>query len=108
MNKFFLAFVLCAINVNVYAQAISEGKIGQIYTNASGFLALRLDEPFSEASIQECPDNNGYAGLQSTADPILKSTLLAAFTSQKKVKLVINGCAGSWLNIVQVYVFAHD
>ena len=105
--KIVVLILLVIFSFHVNAKAGSSGKVEVIYSTSSGTLALKLDSAFSDAAIAECSSYNGYAGVKSDSDPILKSMLLAAFSSGKRVTLVIDGCAGSWLNVVETFVF-HD
>ena len=78
-----------------------SGTIEEIYVNETGAVAIKLDEGFTQQAINECATFNGYAG-NRTADPALKSLLLAAYSSKSRVKLGVNGCDGNWLKITDV------
>ncbi|WP_218420009.1 hypothetical protein [Alteromonas lipotrueae] len=103
--KYLLLLLVALLTFQANAASDSSGKVKEVYSNQEGALALKLDSPFSEGAVQECPQYNGFAGVAPTADPILKSMLLAAFSTQKRVKLVINGCNGNWLNIQSIFVY---
>jgi len=63
-----------------------------------------LNEPFSAELVEsECSTYNGFAGTTS-ADPEMKSALLAAYEAGDKVSLCIEGCDGRWLKIRCVYM----
>lgn len=103
INSLLLGAMICDVaHAAPYTQ--DAGKIKTFYANASGGFALQLDVGFPNAQAGgQCTTNNGWAG-NSTADPILKSTLLAAKASQQTVNVTIQGCDGSWYKIIDVYV----
>ncbi|WHI49882.1 hypothetical protein P3339_15620 [Microbulbifer sp. MLAF003] len=84
--------------------AQTVGTISYYYSTANGAVALKLKEGFSDEAKAECPTNNGYAGISSDDDPILKSTLLSAAIAEKEVRLNVEGCQSSWIKINAVYV----
>ena len=77
------------------------GTIKESYVHESGVIAIKFNEGFTSKAIAECTIYNGYAGSR-TADPVLKSLLLAAYSSKAKVKVGISGCDGEWLKIIDV------
>ncbi len=85
--------------------AASIGTISEVYTSATGKIAIRLKEGFSAEGISECPGNNGYAGLSASADSVIKSNILSAYASGYQVMLTLSGCNGSWINISAVYSY---
>ena len=105
MKQTLIFILLTLFSCQLYAKATSSGKIATIYSTSSGAVALKLDVLFNDNAIAQCPTYNGFAGVKHDADPILKSMLLAAFSSGKRVNLVIDGCFGNWLNVVETFVF---
>lgn len=111
MNSFkrfvFLA-ALVAPAANVFSAAAytqDTGTISQVYVSAAGTLSVRLDGGFPNAVADgQCPGNNGWAGVLSTVDANIKSSLLMAKISGDRVVVTISGCQGAWFKIVDVYV----
>lgn len=95
----FLMLVFSCYPCFAYKQA--EGFIKEIYVNSDGSIALKLHEGFSSDVAAECPGHNGYAGV-GVSDGVVKSMLLAAYTTKSKVKLGITGCDNAWLKIFDV------
>ncbi|MEC4088705.1 MULTISPECIES: hypothetical protein [Pseudoalteromonas] len=81
-----------------------SGKIIRLFVSETGSIAVRLDKNYNDSAKQACPGFNGWAGNVS-ADPILKSTLLAAHASKTNVALSISGCTagGAWVKVAAVY-----
>ncbi|MDZ7923415.1 MAG: hypothetical protein U5M23_05010 [Marinagarivorans sp.] len=101
-TSLFLLVLLLSLPCFAYKQA--EGFIKELYVNTDGSIALKLEGGFSSDVTTECPSHNGYAGVRNS-DPIVKSMLLAAYTSKSKVKLGIGGCDSAWLKIFDVRGF---
>ncbi len=101
--KYICAAFLAFTSLNVFS-ANDFGKISELYVNANtGTVAVKLDGGFPNSTqANECP-NAEWAG-NSSADPVLKSTLLAAKASKQELKLSISGCDGGWFKLIAVYV----
>lgn len=85
-----------------------SGRIVNLYVNASGSLAVQLDNGFPNASADgQCPTAtiNGFGGNEA-ADAAFKSALLAANSAQQKITVTVQGCeaSGAWFKIIDVYV----
>ncbi len=105
MKKILIFIGICILSAKSYSGGHATGTIKELFVVETGSFALKLNEGFkSELVSSECPTYNGYAG-NANADPILKSTILAAFAANHNVRLCINGCQGSsWLKITCAYV----
>ncbi|MFT5594559.1 MAG: hypothetical protein ACI8SR_002950 [Oceanicoccus sp.] len=103
MNKIILISMMF---VSTASFAITDtGTISQLYVDASGEIAIKLKEGFSNSS-NLCANYSGWAGI-TIDSPELKSALLAAKVSQSTVDISITKCNethGSWLNIDSVYI----
>ena len=86
-----------------YTQDI--GKIQKLFVSADGSVAFTLSSGFKNAiADNQCPAAKDYAGLLSTADPIIKSTILAAKAAQQTITVTIIGCHVGWFKIADVYI----
>lgn len=106
-----LLFVLSSVAVCLPvagASSLDTGKVKVFYASGAGAIGVILDSgyPNAQSSGQCVTANDGGWGGSTTADPILKSTLLAAKASQQSVTIVIQGCemGGNWYKITDVYV----
>jgi len=102
--KYLLVTALLTLSASCYGHTPDSGKISRVYVNPTGAIALQLDNGFPNAnSNNECPSNNGWAGLAET-DPVMKSAIIAAKTSGQSVLLNLEGCVGRWLRIKEMYL----
>jgi hypothetical protein len=103
MKKIIL-LLSCLTIPNISNAATVTGTIKELYASNAGSVAFTLHEGFPQTIIEsECPTYNGYAGI-AAADAFVKSVLLAAQISGKKVRLSITGCQGAWLKVNAVYL----
>jgi hypothetical protein len=82
------------------------GKITTLFATATGAMAIQLDGGYPHATADgQCPGAGNFSGF-STADPILKSALLAAKSAGTTVTIITVGCVagGGWFGLSQVYV----
>jgi len=103
--KYFIysLFVVLFTCSNCVSASHADGTISELFVDQDGAVALKLHEGFKADLVSaECPDYNGFAG-NTNADPAMKSSLLAAFAADHKVRLCITGCQGSWLKITCIY-----
>lgn len=99
-----LVTTLLTLSATCYGYTADFGKISRIYVTPAGSIALQLDNGFPNAnSNNECPSNNGWAGLTET-DPVMKSAIIAAKTSGQSVLVNLEGCVGRWLRIKEMYL----
>jgi hypothetical protein len=102
--------VVLLISTSVMATSYTQdsGKISSLYANAGGSVAVKLDSGFLNAVAGNQCSNigpNGWAG-NNAADPLLKSALLAAKTSNQNVVLTVQGCesGGAWFKLIDIYL----
>ncbi len=100
--KYLIGLTLIIISTFTHAGTSEAGIISELYVNDLGHIAVKLQGGFPNAE-KECPEHNGWAG-NSSADPALKSALLAAKTTGATVSLSIYGCDGGWLKVRGIYV----
>lgn len=84
------------------------GKIKNLYVSVGGNIAIQLDNGFPNSSSGgQCTTAsiNSFGG-NVVADPIFKSTLLAAKAAQQTITVTVQGCEanGAWFKIIDVYV----
>ncbi|MDL5364066.1 hypothetical protein QSH18_00430 [Xanthomonas sp. NCPPB 2654] len=87
--------------------ADDSGKIVEIYAHPDGQIALKLDNglPNSNTTNNCGVSSNPWAGVATTADPIVKAAILSAYTSKSNVTLVTMGkCVGTWIKIEAMHV----
>ncbi|OZG72361.1 hypothetical protein BTA51_16660 [Hahella sp. CCB-MM4] len=100
-------FTLMLILFSPFSFSASDtGIIAELYVDEGGSIAIKLDNGFPNAtSDNTCSSNNGWAG-NTTADPALKSALLAAKAAKSPVTVSMNGCdaSGAWIKVHAVYV----
>ncbi len=107
--RLLLVFLLSAVSSVSYSQSADRGKITTFFASGSGAVAIQIDSAFLNANTSgECPtaSDSAYAGVASSVDPILKSTILAAKTMGRDVTVIIAGCevGGGWYKIQDIYV----
>lgn len=101
-----VAFLMCGSALAVPPWSSDTGKITTLFTTTAGTMAVMLDGGYPNALADgQCPVANGFAGFL-TADPAIKSALLAAKASGSSITIITVGCAGgsSWYGLSQVYV----
>lgn len=106
MKNFFSLFCMLLSSAVLAASPWTQdtGKITEIYVNASGSVAFRMDVPFQNAiSDGQCPSSNGWAG-HAAADPVLKSAILAVKAAKQTVTVTISGCEGGWFKVASIYI----
>ncbi|MCP5078168.1 MAG: hypothetical protein GY951_08960 [Psychromonas sp.] len=104
--KNIIILIMIVFNNVALASSSDSGVIKQLYVSSSGNIAVKLINGFpNSVAASECSTYNGWAG-STTADPALKSVLLAAKATGSNVSLVISGCDAnnSWLKVHAVYV----
>lgn len=80
------------------------GKIKTLFVSAGGAIAITLDGGFPNARTGgQCAAANDFAGF-ATADPALKSALIAAKAAQQSITVTVAGCSGGWFNIADIYI----
>lgn len=103
-----LLFTFVGLSNGANSASYSEDTdvVTQVYANPAGSIALRLKDGFSAANkAQQCPGNNGFAGLSGDdVAPIIKSIILAAKVSGQPLTVITEGCNGSWLKILSVHL----
>lgn len=98
-----LLFTNNLVNSAGYSQ--DTGKITNFYSNLNGDVGIQLDNGFHNANKEnQCPNNNGFAGVAANANPFIKSALLSAKAANKTIVVTTYGCQGSWLKIVDMYI----
>ena len=106
MKKILINLILLlSFSQPIIAGTAEEGVISELYIDEAGNIAVKLNGGYPTAS-GECPGNNGWAG-NTSADPTMKSALLAAKATGNTVSLSISGCdsvSSTWLKINAVYV----
>ncbi|WP_444946604.1 hypothetical protein ACJJIP_07950 [Microbulbifer sp. VTAC004] len=80
-----------------HSGASTEGGIERLYSQEEGNVVFCLEEGFNDAAKSKRLTYNGFTGTSTSADPILKPTLLSASIAKRKVKLLLEGCQGSWI-----------
>ena len=109
MRRYISFFVVVLFGGSVSAAppwSSDTGKIATLFTTTSGAMAITLDGGFPHAASEgQCPTANSFAGF-ATADPSIKSALLAAKAAGSSVTVITVGCAsgGGWYGLAQVYV----
>ncbi len=105
-----MCLLLCLVPTILNAQTYSQdsGTITSMYVSQAGSVAVKLDGGFPNASSQnQCAtaNTNGWSG-NSSADPVLKSALLAAKSSKQPVVVTTLGCegGGTWYKIIDIYI----
>lgn len=87
-----------------YGYSSDSGKVTRVFATAGGAFAVQIKGGFHNAiANSECVTNNGWAG-HSSADPVLKSGILAAKASNQSITVITEGCNGSWLKIRSIYI----
>jgi len=108
MRKIFIFLtigLLAASAIAVPPYSSDTGKITTLFTNTGGAVAIQLDGGFPHAVADgQCPAANVYAGF-TTADPMIKSALLAAKATGTTITVIITGCAnGGWFGLHDIYM----
>ncbi|WP_104401911.1 hypothetical protein [Vibrio penaeicida] len=89
-------------NATPYSQ--DTNTVGKIFANPNGAIALQLNGGFPNAiRSNQCPGNNGWAGV-ATSDGVIKSMILTAKASGHKLTVTIQGCEGGWFKIKDLYL----
>ena len=102
--KYFLLTILVLLSNLSFAYSTDTGIVTRIYTSPNGAIAFQIEGGFVNAEgAGQCENNNGWAGI-TQSDPVLKSLILAAKVSKSIVKVDLEGCNGSWFNIVGIYL----
>ena len=109
--KFASALIILVLgfgDVSAATYTQDTGKIKNLYVSASGNIAIQLDNGFpNAASGGQCTTANlNSFGGNAIADPVFKSTLLAARAAQQTLTVTVQGCEanGAWFKIIDVYV----
>lgn len=105
MRLFFL-FITTLFSVHSYAAALSAdtGTVERVFASTEGSIAVRLNGGFPQANADnQCPGNNGWAGIQ-VSDGVIKSTIIAAKASGQTLTVITNGCEDGWLKIKHLYL----
>ena len=109
MRRYISFFVVVLFGGSVSAASpwsSDTGKIATLFTTTAGAMAITLDGGYPHAvSEGQCPAANGFAGF-ATADPSIKSALLAAKAAGSTVTIITVGCASgnAWFGLNQIYV----
>lgn len=107
-TRFAVIVLLGSAGVSTASGQASQdaGRISELYVNAPGAIAVQLDSGFPNASAaNQCPTNNGWAGVDAAINPSLKAALLLAKATNSNVIVSTQGClGGAWLNVVDVYL----
>jgi hypothetical protein len=105
MKNLFVIIGLCLMSSKVFAgYSQDEGEVTRIYVSPQGAIALQLKNGFPNAkSTNQCPQNNGWAGL-STADSVLKSVIITAKSTGQELTVTVEGCNGAWFKIKDIYL----
>lgn len=78
------------------------GVIKRFHASNSGAVAVSLNAGFPKASgDRQCPN-----AADTNIDPTIKSALLAAYLSGKRVTVTTQGCdsGGGWYRLIDVYL----
>lgn len=96
---------LCLLSGSAGASTVDTGKVGRLYVQSTGAIAIQLDSGFTNATAaSQCPSASGWAGHLS-ADAVLKSVLIAAKSTGQTIAVTVDGCETTgWFKIVDVYV----
>lgn len=100
----FLLLPLLSFHLQAASYSQDNGVISRVFVSAEGAVAAQLKGGFPRAnSDNQCPENNGWAGLRM-ADNTIKSAILAAKTANLSVTITIEGCEGPWFKIKDIYL----
>ena len=96
--------IACLLSMSAFSYTRQAAKISEFYVRDNGDIAIKLQGGFSDAVKQECPSNNGYAGIRDS-EPLIKSFILAQYAANREVHIGVSGCSGAWLRILDVRGF---
>ncbi|QUJ67369.1 hypothetical protein KDD30_15225 [Photobacterium sp. GJ3] len=100
----FFTTICFQVSAATHLHSQDTGVISRVFVNPEGAIAVQLKQGFPKAkSDNQCPENNGWAGLRM-ADNAIKSAILAAKTANLPVTITIEGCEGPWLKIKDIYL----
>lgn len=99
--------LLCTAAPLSLGAATDSGKVKAFFAGPNGMVAIQLDNGFPNAKANGvCSSASGAWAGSTTADPILKSALLAAKTSESQVTVTLNGCdsGGLWYKVENIFI----
>ncbi|ABD82502.1 hypothetical protein [Saccharophagus degradans] len=102
--KFIITIIILLSAQSAFSYTQDSGEIHKVFIAASGGIAFTLSGGFPKAiEGNECPEGNGWAGT-SSADPALKSAILAAKLAGANVTVTLEGCLGTWYKTKDIYI----
>lgn len=100
-----IIFVAALLMVSKIANAIDvEGLIDDLFVGADGSVGVRLSISYDSVA-SACPTHNGWAGIRGNTDEskMLKAAIFSAHARKSEVRLTMDGCADTWLNVINMY-----
>ncbi|WP_157365496.1 hypothetical protein [Zooshikella ganghwensis] len=109
IRKYVFCSLLLVASTVVSAVPYSQdtGVIKRFHASNSGAVAVSLNAGFPKASgDRQCPNAAGDWAGDTNIDPTVKSALLAAYLSGKRVTVTTQGCnsGGGWYRLIDVYL----
>ena len=105
MKNLFVVIGLFLMSSKAFAgYSQDSGEVTRVYVTPHGAIAFQLKNGFPNAnSTNQCPGNNGWAGL-STSDSVLKTVIITAKSSGQTLTVALEGCNGDWFKIKSIFL----
>jgi hypothetical protein len=105
--KKLLILAICLIPLKSFAYTQDSGKITNIFVSPTGSIAFKVNngrEGIPNAvAVYSCSSGGGWIG-HNSADPVLKSAVLAAKAANMDIVITIEGCEGDWFKVKDMYI----
>jgi len=103
MKNLLVLFVVIFSNM-AFSATTDVGTVSQVYVSYAGHIAVKLNEGIPNITAAGECSGATWVG-RYTADPVMKSVLIAAKASGAKVTVSASGCEGGWAKLLGVYMY---